>query len=542
MSVYQNTLPNAQDALRAAATATLNAMQAQQQALVTAQSYEATTDVDGILPGYGQAIRNQQASVMNTLAAAFQQGGPVIGMFAPLLLVNRSLADVLRLREYMGANSFEVKSLGLVYGAASPGGGNVGTQQMIVQSVDRWNQINEGVTVETFTLTCLGSAQDRSQWGLETYEVRGQDARLVAQRFPLEDTGIGILPTLITGVGPALGANQFLVVNNSFDSPFTTADASSATKIPGWFISAGASNITYSDTVYAQNRGGTPASLKIDGNCTIQFFFAQNNVALPNDAPFIGGLSWRAGGAYGTITVRVGPAGSGGFGASVVTSDTSGVFTVLPIAEATADDAWAPVFNTNSNPVFEIEVSGWTTGSIYIDDVFLTNYTPVGGRWIAVVAGITPAVLGDSFTQAVTMTAGAGSVELTGGGSGSVDSILVGGVELLPEAVPYNTSLAQTATDVITAINAVTNRTAPAYVASSGGSGIIDITQVVPVEGTITVVSTATTITTSDTNITGAVYGSIQNAVRLASLQNGLSPGGYLPHASSATSGWEDPS
>jgi len=47
-----------------------------------------------------------------------------------------------------------------------------------------------------------------------------------------------------------------------------------------------------------------------------------------------------------------------------------------------------------------------------------------------------------------------GSVDLTGGASGSVDTLTVNSIEIMGSSTPFNTSLIQTATDVVTKINA----------------------------------------------------------------------------------------
>ena len=91
-----------------------------------------------------------------------------------------------------------------------------------------------------------------------------------------------------------------------------------------------------------------------------------------------------------------------------------------------------------------------------------------------------------------------GTVTLTGGAAGSVDSILVNGVQMLSAVVPFNTTLAQTATDV--ANNILFNTTSPNYVATALGA-VITITAV-PGAGSspngFDVTSSATTITTTD--------------------------------------------
>lgn len=111
-------------------------------------------------------------------------------------------------------------------------------------------------------------------------------------------------------------------------------------------------------------------------------------------------------------------------------------------------------------------------------------------------------------TETVAGDAAEGSVQLTGGASGSVDSITVGGVELLASAVAFNTSLNQTASDVADAINA--NVTVPNFNASAA-TDTVTITAVDPGVDTSAVVSSATTITTTDVNMGGVTAGTSTN-------------------------------
>jgi hypothetical protein len=93
-----------------------------------------------------------------------------------------------------------------------------------------------------------------------------------------------------------------------------------------------------------------------------------------------------------------------------------------------------------------------------------------------------------------------GSVELTGGASGSVDGITVDGVQIMSGAETFDTDLATTATNVAANINAFTVD----FTASAVGE-VITITSVT--QGTAqngdAVVSTTTTITTTDVNLAG---------------------------------------
>lgn len=101
--------------------------------------------------------------------------------------------------------------------------------------------------------------------------------------------------------------------------------------------------------------------------------------------------------------------------------------------------------------------------------------------------------------------AASGTVELTGGASGSVNTITVDGIALLDASVPYNTSLTQTADDVVTAIN--NSQSNPDYTASSSGATItIKARRGTGSEANgLVVASTTTTITKTDTNMAGGV-------------------------------------
>jgi len=123
-----------------------------------------------------------------------------------------------------------------------------------------------------------------------------------------------------------------------------------------------------------------------------------------------------------------------------------------------------------------------------------------GGTSGTLLATITDASA--SHTNEVLST---GSVELTGGGSGSVDDVTVDGISIIVDVVPFNTSLAQTASDLADAINA--NISTPEYSASA--SDVTVTISAMPATGSIpnafVVVSSVTTITTTDGNMAGGV-------------------------------------
>ena len=103
-------------------------------------------------------------------------------------------------------------------------------------------------------------------------------------------------------------------------------------------------------------------------------------------------------------------------------------------------------------------------------------------------------------------TIATGSVELTGGGAGSVNTITVDSIDILGGAVTYATSLANTAALVAAQINS--NQANPEYTAAVLSGAIITI---YARRGTgaesngLVVASTVTTITKTDTNMSGGV-------------------------------------
>lgn len=98
-----------------------------------------------------------------------------------------------------------------------------------------------------------------------------------------------------------------------------------------------------------------------------------------------------------------------------------------------------------------------------------------------------------------------GTVTLNTGAAGSVDTLTVNSVEIMGAAVPFNSTLTQTAADVAAQINR--NKSNPDYTATS--SGAVVTIKALPGTGTapngFVVASTVTTITKTDANMAGGV-------------------------------------
>lgn len=521
MSTGQNNLPNAQDGLRAVATAfqqMVFSRQAVNAALVPMRSVQ---DVSNAVQS--NATRLLQA--MDSQASQYSQAlTNAVAMFAPTV----GQSGLGALFTYMADNGLRVKSRGTVYGSPANSGSNVGNQILQVASKDYLGLTVESATIENLTFRLVSPSFSLGDAGIDTYRVTGED-KAAFSAFQMEGAGATVVNEFRSIAG---GVTPF-IANPSFDQPFVGSGGSDVLKIPSWLIVSGATAIARTEDDEAFDRGGSQASLSITGNCKLRFNFRASGVQLPTTEPFIAGLMWKSTASAGTITVRVGSV-TGIYTGSVATTNTGGVWQRLVLDPAVAA-AWSRAFDTDGEPVFEIEVSSYTSGTISIDDVIFNTATNVGGRWCAIVSGAVQGIVGDTHTHAVTLTTGAdgtGRVQLLSGASGSVDSITVDGVELLRSAVPFNTSLNQTAADVTAEINDPENMTSPQYRATVA-SNTITIRPIVPREGTLLVDASATTITTTESNITGGFLGTTQDTIV-------RSQGTYLPHGSTASAGWED--
>ncbi len=107
--------------------------------------------------------------------------------------------------------------------------------------------------------------------------------------------------------------------------------------------------------------------------------------------------------------------------------------------------------------------------------------------------------------------AATGTVTLTGGGSGSVDSVTVNGVTITSGSVSFTTDLPTTATAVAANINAYTST--PNYTASAVGAVItITASNVGQATNGFVVVANTTTITTTVTNMSGGLDALVNSA------------------------------
>lgn len=121
----------------------------------------------------------------------------------------------------------------------------------------------------------------------------------------------------------------------------------------------------------------------------------------------------------------------------------------------------------------------------------LERFTIDSSKNSSIISDRTPVAVGAS-----------GTLTLTGGGSGSVNTVTVNGVTVTSGAVPFNTDLPTTAADVASNINGHTS--SPDYTATADGA-VVTITSVATgnTPNGYVVAATTTTITTAATPLAG---------------------------------------
>jgi len=418
-----------------------------------------------------------------------------------------------------------IKNRGTIIDAAVDGGGNTGTQTLVLNTLLADGTVNESANIDNVEYTLQQRAQSLAQLGQDIWSVKGT-ARGEVSEF--DGPGSGVVEGSLSSIGP--GRTNFFT-NPSFDQSFLTGGAGSA-KIPGCTITAGDAFIALDRTNVAENRGGNPGSLLITGACTITIDFVALGIALSEILPYILGIRAETdGNADFTLTLASAGAANPLTGTFNIVGATA--WDEYLVSPDTAN-AWRETFDETGRPILTINVTS-VASQLWLDDLILDTLPVVGGVPSGIIGGLTTPGLDDTHTSNRRLTVASGVQAFSGGAAGdTVDSIVVGGVELLREAIPFTTDLTTTVGLVRDAINQVP--TGPDYSAASS-VGNLTLSQRKPVEGTITVVVTVTDngggLSVVDADLTGATIGEIADMFARHI--------GFVPsHDTVATSGWED--
>lgn len=459
----------------------------------------------------------------------------ILYLFASnVIKTSSSDRDVLiaRLAKWMRENSKVIKSRGTVYDAIDqdPDGTKVGSQVLAICSVMADGTKNESATIEDLIFECENSATTRRGLGSENYKVSGDGIDGISE---FQGGGRGIADTRVRAYGP--GADS-IVKNSSFDNAF---QGSGENKIPGgWQIVSGDDKVERATgtTDIAQDRGSNHAALKISGDCVLRYYFRRNGISLNRVRPYACAFRGKISGSP-TFDLDI-AIGSNGATYSLDASYTQANFTTSYADKQLNSDrrnAWADAFDEDGDPYIEIAISSstFTSAFLYLDDFSLKEMLQVGGRYVAIQSGLTTAVKGDKMSQRCRLTQGEGFVNLTAGGSGSVDTLTVAGLALIDAAEPFDTDLPTTAINLKDSINK--KITYPNYIAEidAAVNTKVLIREEKPTGSTLAVAVTTTTITHAESDVTGGVIGEIADFIVR---RTGL----HLPHNSSPTTGYED--
>lgn len=215
-----------------------------------------------------------------------------------------------------------------------------------------------------------------------------------------------------------------------------------------------------------------------DGNAITLVSSNGTRLAVSGSGTLTGGVDADIATVNGLAYKAVAGAKSNNTEFSIDTSDT-----------AAATDLADSINNDARTPITEPEISYVATSNLGV---------------VTITADINAGADGNGIDIAGTANITASAANLAGGVSASVNSIKVDGQEILSGAVPFRDTLNDTATDVAANITAFASN--PEYTAVAVGA-VITITAAVNEPSTATVVSTTTTITKTDSNMTGGGAG-----------------------------------
>ena len=303
------------------------------------------------------------------------------------------VAAYARVARYMHEQSFTFNDRNWTRGAASAGGGNVGTGTVARLTVD-WEGYNiQGGHVETKTLECSRDQNLGVLKGAEMFEVRGEDR----SKDLLDYQGSGIRAEIYC-MHAGVGTGGSYAQNSSFDSAFVGSDTA---KVPGWTIGGTAGNVTYdsTDSFCPAPGSSVNACVVIAAAAGVteltQLLTVKNIDALGERTPWMMEVAYKksSAGATGTLNLKM--------GSKTTALDLSTVGdTNWHVLQFTIDKN---VYYRNwkqDAPDLEIEVDTLSAGTLKLDAFKFAPWTRIDWAWLWVSGGATAFLQRDSFTIA----------------------------------------------------------------------------------------------------------------------------------------------
>lgn len=272
--------------------------------------------------------------------------------------------------------------------------GNTGNGSLHRLTVDDHNYTYQTATAEAKRATCVRDARTGTKEHAEEWEIRGA----YRGRDNLERVGSGIT-TAITSAN-SQSTSRYLT-NPSFESTSGTVPTastpttlSSTTECTGWTVGTAANTQLDVDTVY---RGGpnisTSISMKFTDNNTAEQILQDNvNPRIDTGRPmYLQVAVYRESSCDGNLILTL--------GSHTETTDITTLNNAAwNIVKLTLDEnLWPRVWNKNDASI-KFEMSGRSTGAIYLDDVICEPFTQHDGTFWFLVGGATPWVRDDFAT------------------------------------------------------------------------------------------------------------------------------------------------
>lgn len=309
--------------------------------------------------------------------------------------------------DYMHANSQTVNSREFTFGAPSAGGGNTGTGTCIRLTKDEEGYDLEGWWPDVYTAKCVQDARQTGSPHTEVFEINGR----TSAPDELKRSGSGLVVSVqVTSVN---ARDSAAYIKNPSWNLFTGTAVAGAPAVPtaitNWAGYSSLANFNNDlDVTYRTTPGdATSASIRFLTNETLsQDLVSVGKARLDLNTPyFVDVAVYRRDSCDGTLTISL-----GGVSRAVTMSGLSNnAWTRVRLVATPGANCWPANFNANSLTLSFV-LSSRTTGSLHLDDLIFVPFTRIGagrdarsgrgsmGTYVVFLGGVTPFVVGDTFT------------------------------------------------------------------------------------------------------------------------------------------------
>lgn len=319
--------------------------------------------------------RDNVATSIDTWQEAIDE---IILSFSKVLKFAGDDADVLWpfiLRHYVD-NSLSVNSREFTFGTPAAGGGNVGNGLIHLLTVDKYGNDLEHCFAEDYVAEIVEDEFSGTNPHEESWRFKGE---------PLELDQLFVDGSGLESIINSLSARATLLLNPSFEE--FTGSLAVPTDIANWIPSTPGAfgNFEISESIFYRDFLGitTPRSVQFKDNDSLEQKFTVKNTEFDADIPIYVQIAlFRESSCDGDVILTL--------GGSTVTIDIATLNNAawnvvkLPLNK----ELWYDNFNVADGAV-KIELSGRTTGTIFVDDVIVNQFQAFANYWIAPVGGQT---------------------------------------------------------------------------------------------------------------------------------------------------------